>query len=319
MNDQNDILRNEPSASRRRDLELVDRIRERVRGSPHSMLTLERAAEEAGLSTSRMHQVFEAVQREPFGAYVRRARLEYACGLMRAFPRWTCTRVAQEAGFSESSDFSRSFKREYGVAPSRWNRITPLNRLAQASASQSDDDLNVDALPSFPMHGPAESAPVALRRRQPQRLLVLAVPNAYQPENLAAAFDRLEGFLANQGQIRPDRRFMGLSHDSDLDTRADLMRFELAYPVDAHVEGSSDFLVRELNASRIGVLPCRGGVRDFIAAWDYLLRGFLPASPWALGAGPHMEMYYNDPREFNMAYWDMDCVIPLSHPNGETQ
>ncbi|MEM7053336.1 MAG: AraC family transcriptional regulator, partial [Pseudomonadota bacterium] len=255
MNDQNNRLGDELSASRRRDLELVDRIRERVRGAPYSTLTLEHAAAQAGLSTSRMHQVFEAVQRESFGAYVRRARLEYACGLMRAFPRWTCTRVAQEAGFSESSDFSRSFKREYGVAPSRWNRITPLNRLVQASAGQADDDSNADSLPSFPMHGPAESAPVALRTRQPQRLLVLAVPNAYKPENLAAAFDRLQGFLTEQGQIKPDRRFMGLSHDSDLDTRAELMRFELAYPVDEHVKGVSDFLVRELNAARIGVLP----------------------------------------------------------------
>ena len=317
MNGQNNKLHDDLSASRRRDLELVDRIRERVRGAPQDMLTLEHAAGEAGLSTSRMHQVFEAVQREPFGAYVRRARLEYACGLMRAFPRWTCTRVAQEAGFSESSDFSRSFKREYGIAPSRWNRITPLNRLSKASAGLPDDDSQVDSLPSFPMYGPAESAPVALRTRQPQRLLVLAVPNAYQPENLAVAFDRLENVLADQDQIKPDRRFMGLSYDSDLDTRMDLMRFELAYPVDTNVEGSSDFLVRELSASRIGVLPCRGGVKDFIAAWDYLLRGFLPASPWALGVGPHMETYYNDPREFNMAYWDMDCVIPLSHPSGD--
>lgn len=310
MNDSRHSLDDGRNAYCRRDLELVEKIRERVRYEPQGKFTLEDAASEAGLSTSRVHQVFEAVQRESFGAYVRRVRLEYACGLMRAFPRWTCTRVAQEAGFSESSEFSRGFKREYGIAPSRWNRILPLNRL-QSFQQGADGNCGADDIPGFPLDGPGESAPVSIRSRQAQRLLVLAVPDATNTGNLALAFDRLEEFLISHEQIRPDRRFRGLSHDSNLDTKANLIRYELAYPVDQSIVGEGDFLIRKLKPARTAVLPCRGGVKEFIAAWDYLLRGFLPASRWGMGPGPHMEIYYNDPRKFMMTYWDMDCVIPI--------
>lgn len=298
-----------------RNLELVERIRERVRSAPDTKLTLDMVAGEEGLSATRMHQVFEAVQRESFGSYVRRAKLQYACGLMRAFPNWTCTRIAFEAGYSESSEFSRSFKREYGIAPSNWDRVRPLNRLVANEEPKGDADQGDntgDACdPAFPDHAPSTATPVAIRTRAAEKVAVTAVPNAIDPENLSAAFDELEEFACRTGQLRPDRRFLGLSYDSNLDTQPELIRFELAYPVDPHIENHDDILTRVLPQTTVAVLPCRGGVKEFIAAWDYLLRGFLPSSQWGFGQGPHMEVYYNDPRRFGMAYWDMDCTIPV--------
>ena len=299
----------------KRNLEIVERIRERVRSAPDTKLTLEMVASEEGLSATRMHQVFEAVQRESFGSYVRRAKLQYACGLMRAFRDWTCTRVAFEAGYSESSEFSRSFKREYGIAPSNWDRVRPLNRLgadteSKGNVGRSNDPKDIcDS--SFPDHAPSAATPVSIRTQAAQKVAVIAVPNAIDPANLAAAFDELEEFLTQSGQIRPGRRFVGLSYDSNLDTQPELIRFELAYPVDPDVGSEKDVLTRTLPQTTVAILPCRGGVKEFIAAWDYLLRGFLPSSQWGFGQGPHMEIYYNDPRRFGMAYWDMDCIIPV--------
>ncbi|MEE4538304.1 MAG: helix-turn-helix transcriptional regulator [Erythrobacter sp.] len=111
-----------------RNAEIFERLTQKVRECPREPITLDQAAREEGLSASRLHQIFAEEQGENFGAFIRRARVEYACGLMRAFKEWSCTQIAYEAGFSESSDFSRSFKRHFGIAPSAWDRFVPLGK-----------------------------------------------------------------------------------------------------------------------------------------------------------------------------------------------
>lgn len=108
-------------------LSLASRLIRQIRTSPTKPLSLFEVSQAVGMSPVRLHQVFKRATGENFGAFVRRARLEYACELMRARPDWNCTRIGQEAGFSESSAFSRTFRRTFGLPPSRWDRITPLN------------------------------------------------------------------------------------------------------------------------------------------------------------------------------------------------
>jgi len=293
-----------------RYLQIVESVRRQIRAAPTARLSLEAAAADAGLSPVRLHQIFADVQGENFGAFVRRCRLEYACGLMRAFPEWSCTRVALEAGFSESSDFTRSFRRAYGIAPSRWDRVRPLNRGFPGDDGSSDVDSPL-AVGFGEAPGPAEF-PVAIREREACRVAVLEVRAAHEGGNLAAAFDRLEAWLDAREQRRPGRWFTGLSHDSHLETPAELYRYELTHAVDDDVAADDGILIRVLPATTAAVLPCRGGPDEFVAAWDHLLRVFLPASAWRQGNGPAMEVYYNDPRRHGMRYWDMDCVLPVT-------
>ncbi|MEM6908874.1 MAG: AraC family transcriptional regulator [Pseudomonadota bacterium] len=265
-----------------------------------------------GVSAQRLHQIFAETQGENFGAFVRRARLEHAVGLMRAFPSWSCTRIAHEAGYSESSDFTRTFSRSFGMPPSKWDRVKPLNRLAKNAPGGCD--ANEDDCPvGFPDQYSGPFALPKLSERQQQTCAVLSVQEPTAPGNLADAFARLESWLGDAGQLRDDRQFMGLSYDSTLDTPVDVMQFELAYPIDRDCDGCEDISIRTLPPCQCAVLPCRGGVGDFVAAWDFLLRGFLPASEWRQGPGPQIEVYYNDPRKHDMQYWDMDCVLPIEH------
>ena len=206
------------TAARARALAAVERARVAVRRNPEHLVSLEAAAEAAALSPIRLHQVFKEVQGETFGAFVRRVRLEYACGLMRARPEWTCTRIAHEAGYSESSDFTRTFTRAFGLPPSRWDRVTPLN-------SQSDPDKNrqacVDAGISMSVFGSAPgdaSWPVRIETLPARRVAVLMVREAHLGDNLHRGFDALERWLDERAQIREERTMMGLSYDSNYET-----------------------------------------------------------------------------------------------------
>ncbi len=304
------------SAARTRALAAVERARIAVRRAPERLLSLEDAARAAALSPVRLHNVFKEVQGETFGAFVRRVRLEFACGLMRARPEWTCTRIAHEAGYSESSDFTRSFRRAFGLAPSRWDRVTPLNIQDHSDKNRQacvDAGLNMSVFTS----APGDSRwPVKIETLPARRVAVLMVREAHLGDNLRRGFDALESWLDDRAQRREERTLMGLCYDSNYETPPEHYRYELACEVDDVVEAEGDVVIRTLPATRAAVLTCRGGPEVFVPAWDYLGRVFLPAGSWIPGPGPTIERYYNDPREHRMAYWDMDCIQPVQENDG---
>lgn len=306
-------------AAAQRALAAVERARIAVRRSPQRLTSLEEAAKAAALSPIRLHQVFADIQGETFGAFVRRVRLEYACGLMRAHTDWTCTRIAHEAGFSESSDFTRTFKRAFGLAPSRWNRVEPLNlrpdtdKNCQAACDDSDT-LGPVAFASAPTD---QEWPVRVERQLPRRVAVLMIRDANIGDNLRQGFDALEQWLEARQQLSDERTMLGLSYDSNYETQPEQYRYELAHEVDTDIESAGDVVVRTLPGGDAAVLSCRGGPEAFVPAWDYIGRVFLPAGCWVPGAGPAVERYYNDPRPHGMAYWDMDCIQPIKTDTGE--
>ena len=82
---------------------------------------LEDLAEVAGVSPFHFHRVFRALTGETLQKFVKRLRLERALQMMAHRPRRSLTDIAFACGFSSSSDFTRSFKQRYGVAPSAFD------------------------------------------------------------------------------------------------------------------------------------------------------------------------------------------------------
>ena len=304
-------------STRERALAAVERARVAVRRNPKRLVSLEEAAAQSALSPIRLHQLFAHVQGETFGAFVRRVRLEYACGLMRAHTDWTCTRIAHEAGYSESSDFTRSFKRAFGLPPSRWDRVTPLNlgqefdKNRQVDAAETGTLGPVSDTPAFLPTPTSREWKVRIEDLQQRRVAVLMVRDATEPERLRQGFDALEKWLADRGQLREERTMMGLSYDSSYETPAAEYRYELACEVDEGIQASGEVVLRTLPATEAAIVTCRGGYEAFVSAWDYLGRVFMRSGAWLPGEGPAVERYYNDPRPRGMAYWDMDCIQPV--------
>ncbi len=74
---------------------------------------------EAGLSRSQLHRKLTALTGLSGSAFIRSVRLHRAAELLRA-GYGNVTEVAMETGFQSLSNFSRSFREQFGVTPSRY-------------------------------------------------------------------------------------------------------------------------------------------------------------------------------------------------------
>jgi AraC family transcriptional regulator len=94
---------------------------ERVIAALDEALDLEGLARGAALSTFHFHRVFRGVVGETPLELHRRLRLERAVESLCRTSR-TVTEIAFDAGYETHEDFTRSFRHQYGVAPSAFRR-----------------------------------------------------------------------------------------------------------------------------------------------------------------------------------------------------
>lgn len=87
-------------------------------------LTLEQVSRAVGVSPSRLSHLFAAELGEPFGAYVRRQRVEAAKDLLRCTDYPACV-VASLAGFSSQSHMISVFKSVAGETPAQYRKKQP--------------------------------------------------------------------------------------------------------------------------------------------------------------------------------------------------
>ena len=93
-------------------------IREHIR----EPLSRDVLAEVAGFSVPHFHRVFRAQVGESAGSYVRRLRMERAARKLR-MGAVDITEVALAAGYDSHAAFSKAFRQQYGLSPSKFRQL----------------------------------------------------------------------------------------------------------------------------------------------------------------------------------------------------
>ena len=102
-------------------LRAVDKVRAALEANLEDPPDLESLAATAGMSLSKLKQVFPMVCGMPPFAYLRMLRMERAMHLLRDEGR-SVTEAALEIGYSNLSHFSKTFCEHFGIKPSQVKR-----------------------------------------------------------------------------------------------------------------------------------------------------------------------------------------------------
>ena len=104
--------------------ERVGRVTALVSADPSAAHTVETLAAAVGLSASRLAHLFAEQRGRPLMGEVRRVRLQHAARLLQA-TGLSVGEVARASGFVSPYHFSRSFRAEFGLAPTTYRREGP--------------------------------------------------------------------------------------------------------------------------------------------------------------------------------------------------
>src|SRR5690606_27158836 len=118
----------------------INRVFEFIDKNLESDLSLNTLCEIAFFSPFHFHRVFKFVTGETLNEYVSRRKIEKSA-LDLLHKNTMVTELAHKFGFSDSSSFSRAFKKYYGISPTEFrkqnqNRISKIRQLQSKNGQE---------------------------------------------------------------------------------------------------------------------------------------------------------------------------------------
>jgi len=290
---------------------------ERVIAALDEALDLEGLARGAALSTFHFHRVFRGVVGETPLELHRRLRLERAAESLCRTSR-TVTEIAFDAGYETHEAFTRSFRHQYGAAPSAFRERAegaaptchggPSIELA-ARCGLHVRDGRVD-LRALVLTIGENIVNVTIETLPVRRLATVRHVGLYA--EIGEAFHRLGLIAAESGlYAHCEPAMLALFYDDPETTPAAELRSDAALVVPAGIAMPPGLSEAMLPAGRYAKTTHRGPYTGLGDVWARLMGEWLPRSGQRVGAGPSYEVYVNDPRSTAKADLLTDLYLPL--------
>lgn len=305
------ILRTEAqtrSAAPAAYLERVNLAIDHVVGHLGEPLRLADVARAAMLSPFHFHRVFQAMVGETLAEFVRRLRLERALVMMAHGPRRSLTAIALECGFSSSSDFSRSFKRRFGVAPSAFDlagwrearRSELMATLPEAGARVHVDRLAARANP--------DGFRVVMRELPARTVAYIRVSDPYRGGGVVGAVERLVSWAEERGLA--DGQWLGYQWDNPEIADLEDCRYYVA------VEAAGFAARGEIGRYRfppmvVAQVEVRGGIELEVRALRWLFGSWLPRSGYVPDDQPGFEAWIGRPFAHGFEHFELRLQLPV--------
>jgi AraC family transcriptional regulator len=274
-------------------------------------LRLRELARVALLSPFHFHRVFQALIGSTPADFVQRLRLEKALGILLRPRPPSLTAIALACGFSSSSDFSRCFKRRFGVPPSSFDvgawRLAHGAEL-EAILEQAAPRPHVERLP--PRHNP-DSFRVRIRELPARTVAYIRVDRPYQGDRAMKAVWRLLAWAERNGVA--DGQWLGYQWDNPEITSLEDCRYYVAVEAERFTPRGEVGRYR-FPPMTVAEVAIRGGLDLELRALQWLYGSWLPRSGFVPDDQPAFEAWMGRPFAHGTEYLELAVQLPVRRP-----
>jgi AraC family transcriptional regulator len=251
-------------------------------------LDLATLAAVAHFSAFHFHRLFRALTGEPIGDYLWRRRLELAALRLRSQPGLSVLEVALGVGFGSTEAFSRAFRTRFGCTPTTWRKSKhdqssrKAGQAARAAARKNGGKSTKESAMKTEMK-------VRLVDREPVHVAYLRYTGPVGTAIGAFWMATVAPWMGTNNLYGRDR--FGISLDDPSVTQDANIRYDacIASPEGEVLTGSPQRKV--IPGGKYAAMYYQGTGADIGAAWDALLRDWLPRSGMQLDSRPFFEHY----------------------------
>jgi AraC family transcriptional regulator len=297
-----------PDLANRDYVDRVNRAIDHVTRNLAEPLQLEDVARVACFSPFHFHRIFRALVGETLHAFVKRLRLERALYLMSHHDGLSLTDVAMRCGFSSSSDFSRSFRGQYGVPPSRFD----VEQLRRTRCDQMQDALAPDdrhRLERLPAGDNPDGFTVTVRDLPARRVAYARVLQPYQGDRVHAAAMRMVAWARQRGLA--GGQWLGYQWEDPEIVPLERCRYDLGLEVPTTALLDGDVSATEFPAMKVAEIDIAGTVELELRALDWLYTAWLPQSGYVPDHQPGFEAFHGEPFAHGTEHFELRIQLAI--------
>lgn len=274
-------------------------------------IRLKEVARVARFSPFHFHRVFQAIVGETPGDFAKRLRLERAFRMMTATKAPSLTRIAMACGFVSSSDFSRSFKQRFGVAPSGFDvRAWMASHRAELEALVGRDPISTDLLriPRLPGVENPGGFRVRVRDLSARTVAYIRVLNPYRGGGVVGASQRLETWAERRGQSHT--QWLGFQWDNPEIVKLERCQYHVGV-VAERVEPRGEVGRIRFPEMVVAEVEVRGTIETELKALQWLYGVWLPRSGYVADDHPTFEAWIGRPFSHGKEWFELNVQMPI--------
>lgn len=107
---------------------LINKTEDYIENNLKEVISLKDLARNAHLSEFHFHRIFKKYSSETVNEFVTRFKMERAAIFLCVNPKINITTISMEYGYNDSSSFSRTFKKHFGISPINYKKQQELSR-----------------------------------------------------------------------------------------------------------------------------------------------------------------------------------------------
>jgi AraC family transcriptional regulator len=294
------------------NLDYVDRVNRAVDYVTTNLdqpLRLEDVARAACFSPFHFHRIFRVLMGETLASFVKRVRLERSVYLLSHRKGASLTEIALACGFSSSSDFSRSFRAHYGVAPRQFDVEQfrrPRREAMQAAVTLGDERHRLQRLPAG--ENPDGFA-VTLRHQSARRVAYIRVHRPYEGSHVTQALARLLDWAEAGGLA--DGQWLGYQWDDPEIVAPENCRYDVGLEVPATTLGDGGVSITEFPPCLVAEMDIAGSIELELRALHWLYLTWLPSSGYAPAHQPGFEAWNGRPFAHGTEHFELRIQLPV--------
>lgn len=309
----------------------VNRAVDYVMRNLDQQLRLEDVARAACFSSYHFHRIFRALMGETLASFVKRVRLERSVYLLSHRNGASLTDIALACGFSSSSDFSRSFRGQYRVAPSRFDvKSFRLSGRKALEVSMAPPDAR-HKLKRLPAGKNPDGFAVVLRKLPARRVAYIRVHRPYEGDNAVQAVKRLLAWAEARGLA--GGQWLGYQWEDPEVVPLEKCRYDVGVVVSAVSSGESrvgtnpdalrtapattnrEVSFTEFAPMLIAEIDIAGSIHLELRAIHWLYLTWLPSSGYAPAHQPAFEAWNGRPFAHGMEHFELRVQLPVVAAN----
>ena len=262
----------------------------------------------AGVSPFHFHRVFQALVGVTLADFVKRLRLDKALFMMAHARRKSLTQVALACGFSSSSDFSRSFRQRFGVAPSSFDlgawRDEHRSRLYAASGEFGP----LPHLRRLPPASNPDRFKVKVRALPARTVAYIRVADPYRTGAVAAAVKRLVAWAERHALA--GGQWLGYQWDNPEIVALEDCHYHIAVEAERFTP-AGDVGRFTFPPMTVAEVELRGGIDLELRALQWLFGTWLPRSGYVPDDHPCFEAFTGLPFAHGTEYFELRAQLPV--------
>lgn len=286
----------------------INRAIDHVMGHLAEPLPLEEVARVACFSPFHFHRIFRSQVGETLHDFVKRVRLERALHLLAHQRRATLTEVALACGFSSSSDFSRSFRARYGVAPRRFDLGT-LRETQRLRLGETVRPGEPQRLARLPAGDNPDGFVVQLRRLPARRVVYQRVLRPYEGDAVLQTVHRLLAWARPRGLA--GGQWLGYQWEDPDIVPLEHCRYDVGLEVPAGTAVDGEWSVAEFAPMTLAQIDIAGPVELELRALDWLFGTWLPQSGYVPDHQPCFEAWKGEPFAHGTEHFELAVQLPV--------